>query len=477
MITKLLCRRTFTTSIRDALNPQNVGKELKIQGWIKSIRHHKAITFLDIDDGLNHGEQRLQVVFSSPESGLEELNYHSAVQVEGTLQKSEHKGQAVELIGSRIQYLNPVKNEEYPFQPRKRFSDEMLRNFPHFRSKLNDFASMLKVRSAASWAFHDYFRRHDYLQIHTPILTSNDCEGAGEQFLVMPANESIAQSMKKETIEDLKSAYFDKRVFLSVSGQLHLEAVCNGISKVYTFSPAFRAEMGRTRRHLSEFSMIEAEVAFVQDIQQLLDLQEDLVKSCLKSILDTNQADIEYYLKLADLKMKTKAANLDHLHQVLNNKFVCMTYKEAFDILNKNQDKFQVPPDPENGLGKEHELFLVEDYCNHVPVFITEWPKHTKAFYARRLKDDLVSACDLLFPSVGELSGGALREDNYEILKSNIEAQNIQGLDWYLDLRSSGAAPMAGFGLGFERFIQFILKAYNIRDTIPFSRRPHDCKM
>merc|ERR1712156_392281 len=281
--------------------------------------------------------------------------------------------------------------------------------------------------------------------------------------------------MKKET-KELEEAYFDKRVFLSVSGQLHLEAICNGIKKVYTFSPAFRAEMGRTRRHLSEFSMVEAEVAFLDNIEDLLVLQEDLIKTCLKSVLDSHQKDIEYYLKQQEFQMKkdskrkTNQDILEHVTKILDNSFIVMTYKEAFDILDASNEKFEEKPDRLRGLGKEHELYLVEKHCQNVPIFIIDWPKETKAFYARHKEEGLVSACDLLFPSVGELSGGSLRENNYDILKANIEQMSVEGLNWYLDLRSSGAAPTGGFGLGFERLVQFLLKIYNIRDAIPFSR-------
>ena len=206
-------------------------------------------------------------------------------------------------------------------------------------------------------------------------------------------------------------------------------------------------------------------------------LIEHLIKSTLKSLLDNNQAELEFYLKLSDMKFKTKVAKLDHMHKVLDNSFIVMSYEEAFGIVHRSNEKFQTAPKKSEGLGKEHELYLVEKHCNNVPVFVIDWPKELKAFYARKIDDNLVSACDLLFPSVGELCGGALRENDHESLKFNIESLKIQGLDWYLDMRASGAAPMGGFGLGFERLIQFILKTQNIRDTIPFSRRPHDCKL
>ena len=463
-------------SIKDALDASNIGKKLSIQGWVKSHRKQKLFSFIEVDDGLTLGGKKLQVICDSDKI-QDGIKYHSAIKVTGTLIKSDHPMQEVELQADEIKLMSPMTNSKYPFQPRKKYDDEHPRNFPHFRAKLNDFSTMLRIRSALTFAIHEYFQSQNFIQIQTPVLTSNDCEGAGEQFLVTPANSEVSKVMKKTNIEDLNQAYFDKKTFLTVSGQLHLEAICNGIEKVYTFNPAFRAEKGRTRRHLSEFCMIEAEVAFLENHEDLLSLQENLIKKSLQKVLDSHQKDIEYYLYLSDLKFKANEANLNHLNKVLNNEFIIMTYQEALDILDKNRNEFKAPVDPNDGLGKEHETFLAEKYTNGVPIFIIDWPKNLKAFYARSKSENVVEACDLLFPSVGELCGGALREHDYEILESNIKKLGIEGLDWYLDLRSSGAAPMGGFGLGFERLVQFLLKTYNIRDTIPFSRRPHDCKL
>ena len=486
MFLQLLFRRSFSSkSIENALSLQNIGKKLKVQGWVKSLRLQKVNTFIDINDGLAKGGQRLQIVCPS-HLVPSELSHHSAIKVEGTLRKSDHKGQEVELEAENIVKISSNQNvDKYPFQPRKRYDEDYSRSFPQYRAKVNNFAAMLRVRSALTFSIHNYFRSKNYIQIQTPVLTSNDCEGAGEVFQVIPANEWISKKMKKGN-KTIDQAYFDQKVFLSVSGQLHLEAICNGIEKVYTFNPVFRAEMGRGRRHLSEFSMIEAEVAFIDDIEELLNVQEDLIKTCLKDVLNSHQEDIEFYLQqqhIVGKKSKTPTTILnhfDHIDKVLDSKFIVMSYYEAFGILEKSSEKFQEKPDKIRGFGKEHEIYLVEKYCQNVPVFVIDWPKETKPFYARHQHEnhDLVSACDLLFPSVGELCGGSLRENNYDILKDNIEHLNVEGgLDWYLDLRGSGAASTGGFGLGFERFVQFLLKIYNIRDTIPFSRRPHDCKL
>ena len=476
MISKLfLCQtRNSSTfvSLQEALKIKNVGKKLKIRGWIKAARVQKQNTFIDLDNGLGIGGQKVQVIVSS-DLVSEELIYHSALQVEGILQASTHSGQEVELLAENIKMINGIRNVEYPFKPRARYNDEHPRSYPHFRAKLNDFASLLRIRSGISHAIHDYFRAEEFIQIHTPILTSNDCEGAGEVFNVLPD--------KKINTDDPKESYFDNQVYLTVSGQLHLEAVCNGLEKVYTFSPAFRAERGKTKHHLSEFSMIEAEVAFMDNMEQLLCLQESLIKSSINTLMESHKLDLLNYLKLNSLKERSKLKQIKddfgHIETVLSNPFCILTYDEAFEVIQKAKTKFKSKPNREVGLQREHELYLVEHYCNKVPVFIVEWPKAIKSFYARRSKvnPNFVQANDLLFPTVGELCGGSLREDNYDILKSNIPQP--EKLQWYLDLRSSGAAPMGGFGLGFERLIQFLLKVNNIRDTLPFPRTPHSCKL
>lgn len=468
-------------TVKEALKVENVGKKLTVQGWVKAARLQKANAFVDIDDGLTIGGRKLQVV-AAHEKVPENLTYHCAINVQGTLKKSDHPAQEVELVTDAIDVVTPIlEKDNYPFQPRKRYDDDYPRAYPHYRAKLNDFASLLRLRSGLSHAFHDYFRSKDFIQIHTPVLTSNDCEGAGELFLVTPADEKVSKKMLREGGQDLSEAYFDTKVFLNVSGQLHLEAICNGLQNVYTFNSAFRAEMGRSRRHLSEFSMIEAEVAFLYNMSDLLFLQEDLIKSVIEQVLSTHSPDIEAYLHLNSLKQRVKKkgieSSLHHVETILKNKFIVMTYKEAFDALEKANESWQTKPCRTAGLGNEHELYLAGKYCSNVPVFIVDWPQELKAFYARRSKKDegLVLASDLLFPAIGELCGGSLREDNHQVLTHTIGDR--PELQWYLDLRGSGAAPMGGFGLGFERLVQFLLKIPNIRDAVPFSRSPHNCKL
>ena len=299
-----------------------------------------------------------------------------------------------------------------------------------------------------------------------------------------------------EVPDSRESSYFNQDVYLTVSGQLHLEAVCNGISRVYNFSPAFRAEHGRSRRHLSEFWMIEAEVGFANDLKSdVIDLSESLVKHVISSVLKSNNDDLESFVKLNNENTLTKhTTNLELLAAVadIHKPYVIMSYKEAMQVLNQNQNEFQSKPKVGHSFGNEHELFLVEKYCNNVPVYVIDWPKSTKPFYSRlhnnngreHSSEEVVSAVDLLFPKIGELCGGALREFREEILLQRMKEcatdddKLRKALQWYLDLRSvGGAAPSGGFGIGFDRMIQFILGINNIRDAMPFPRTPHKCRL
>lgn len=478
---------TLAPSIAGILNQDSVGQKFRVNGWVKSARVQKINSFFDIDDGLKHG--RLQVVIPS-EKIPDRVSYHSAVTVVGTLVKSNHPGQEFELHGEQLELVTPVGNTtscnqgqneacDYPFGPRKVYDDDFTRMFPMFRAKLGDFAAMLRVRDSLTHAVHQFFRDRQYIQIQTPILTSNDCEGAGEVFTVVPASNDVIKSIKKENVEDDKCAYFDRNVFLTVSGQLHLEAMCNGLARVYTCNQAFRAETGRSRRHLSEFCMVEAELAFVDKIEQITEVIESLVKNSVKSVVDSNQDDIFTYLKTAKMRKKDSSKlqlDLNHISQITNHPYITMSYHEAMDTLEKHSDKFKSKPRRGAAIGKEHELFLVETHCQGIPVFVIDWPRSAKPFYARRLDNDTVSAVDLLLPEIGELCGGTLREHRPEYLEETIKG-NFKDLEWYLDLRKCGAAPTGGFGLGFERLLQYILQINNIRESIPFPRSPHSCRL
>lgn len=475
-----------------------VGKRVKIGGWVKAARKQKNVTFLDIGDG--SCSNRLQVIATAAvEDGAgadspPRLGYHSCVEVEGTVAESTHKAnQQVELIADRIEVVAECHDrlpsgKSYPFRPRQKYQPEYVRQFPMFRAKLNDFAALLRLRNGLSQSIHRHFQDEGFVQIQTPLLTDNDCEGAGEIFVVRPRDNFI-KSKEDGTFDTGQAAmvgsaeeteYFNKPVFLTVSGQLHLEAVCNGLGKVYNFSPVFRAERGRTRRHLSEFTMVEAEEAFVTTTEVLAARIERLLKEAIRNTLDTNFQDLEAYTQL-----KSKRSKLDELSGLLNSNFAVLGYDEAFEVVMANSASFQEKP-VYGELGKEQELYLAENYCGGKPVFVVDWPASSKPFYAATEGDGIAKALDLIFPSVGEVAGGSVREHRAHALEERLNSMrctNDSGdndnqppaLQWYSDLRRAGSAPTAGFGLGFERLVQFMLGVNNIRDTLPFPRSPHQC--
>ncbi|KAK4887586.1 hypothetical protein RN001_003857 [Aquatica leii] len=426
-----------------------LGDKIQIKGWVKSLRKMKETAFLDINDG--SCRQNLQVVL--PIEQLKLLSTGSSVIAKGTLTKTP-RGQ-LELNSHLVEvYGDSNLNDGYPFAPKKTYSPVYLRQCLQFRLRDTKFASFLRVRDAAFLAVHNYFCKNGYINVHTPILTSNDCEGAGEIFSVVPDNKNMLKRMNTDHIAD-DETYFDSKVFLTVSGQLHLEAAAHSLSKVYSFGPTFRAENSKSRLHLSEFYMIEAECAFMDDLEQLMDMIENLIKTVTNEILYAKDDDID----------KFKEGQLDF--SWLSKEFAVLTYKEATTLLS-NSSNFKFIPN--SSLNKEHEHFLVK-HCGNVPTFVINWPKALKPFYAKEQEDSHVAALDLLVPNVGELVGGSLRENDYELLKNKLPSN---ALDWYLDLRKFGGVPTGGFGLGFERYLQFVLGIGNIKDAIPFPRWPHN---
>eukprot|EP00088_Acartia_fossae_P033370 TRINITY_DN3415_c0_g1_i1.p1 TRINITY_DN3415_c0_g1~~TRINITY_DN3415_c0_g1_i1.p1 ORF type:complete len:467 (+),score=58.53 TRINITY_DN3415_c0_g1_i1:42-1442(+) len=464
MIWRGLVRNYCTTaasysrlSISQLLKEKPLG-DCQITGWIKSARKQKETTFLNISDGSSH--KNLQIVVPTSLIG-QDVKHHSAIRVKGELVESSHRGQDLELQAQNLEVINSC-TEPYPIQPRKHFSQGFVRKFPGYKAKTNSTAALLRLRNHMSQEINRYFQQNGYIHIHTPVITSNDCEGGGEVFRVSCDNIEKKEDNSKQVSG--KEEYFDKPVYLTVSGQLHLEAICNGISKVYTFNPAFRAEKGRTRRHLSEFWMVEAELAFVEDLEDVLDVMENLIKHVAKALVDHHAEDMNTYATSAKVQNR-----LEYISRIIENKFHRISFEEARTILHENSEL----PKVEDDFSREHELFL----CDHLqgPVFVSNWPKSSKPFYMRECHHDcsLVSSVDLLVPGVGELCGGGLRELDANKLKSSI-ADNPD-LDWYLDLRTKGSAPTGGFGLGFERLIQWLLDVENIKDTIPFYRTSHEC--
>lgn len=453
----------------------------------------KENTFFDISDGST--SQKIQVIIPST-LHVDHLTTGASVVASGPLNKTP-KGQ-LELKANKLEVPGKCPlTDGYPFLPRKSYPDDYIRQYLHLRPRTNKFSSLLRVRDAASLAIHEHLHSEGYVNIHTPILTSNDCEGAGEVFVVQPENKSLLKSMKKSGVSQ-EETYFDTKAFLTVSGQLHLEAAVHGLSKVYTFGPTFRAENSRSRLHLSEFYMLEVETAFSDSIEDLTNLIEKLLKGVTSRTLDKCNEDI--------LKVHNKS--LEDFAWVQKN-FPIVTYEEAVGIVKRNEAALGKLNN--EGFTKEQEIFLAKHFGD-VPTFVINWPKKMKPFYMSGCPTDdtkvsltraslhygfnllfvqhfgelvilykmfsysEVSALDLLAPSVGEIAGGSLRESDYNKLKEKLSESNPK-LDWYLELRKYGNVPTSGFGLGFERYLQFLLGIGNIKDCIPFPRWPHNCAL
>ncbi|XP_006824041.2 asparaginyl-tRNA synthetase-like [Saccoglossus kowalevskii] len=365
-----------------------------------------------------------------------------------------------------INMIGTCDSEVYPIKVKTRHSFEYLRQYPHLRCRTNAFGSLLRVRNAATMLIHSYFQDNSFIHINTPIITSNDCEGAGELFKIEPEKQ-VDESSESEECKH----FFDVPVYLTVSGQLQLEAMASGLSKVYTFGPTFRAENSQTRKHLAEFYMVEAEVAFTQSLEDIMQIMEGCVKCVTNRIIEQCPHEVELFHK------HVAASNhKDLLKKILDKTYKRITYSDAINILQKKKG-FEFPTQWGCDLQSEHEKYLVK-YFNNVPVFVTDYPACLKPFYARDNQDspNTVAAVDLLMPVIGELFGGSLREERLDVLQNNLTTQGqASEYEWYLDLRKHGSVPHGGFGMGFERFLQCILGIDNIKDTIPFPRFPHSC--
>ncbi|KFB43767.1 AGAP001276-PA-like protein [Anopheles sinensis] len=439
------------------------GDKVNVKGWVKSIRKMKGNLFVDVNDGSDPTNFQLVV---NKEKHIDTA-YGSSIEASGTLVASP-KNQFELQVDSLTEIGKCPLAEGFPFYPKKTYPPEYIRNHLHLRSRVSSMCSTFRLRHEATKAFNDYLAKDGFVQIHTPILTSNDCEGAGEAFLVKPSNEKLLKSMMKDGVP-VEQAYFDRATFLTVSGQLHLEAMAHGLDKVYTFGPTFRAENCKSNIHLSEFYMLELEEAFMDSLEELADRVEDMVKHVTKCLLEKSAADLRLVRKL------TTEQPLEEAFDWTEKPFPRMNYDEAIRVLKANQSKLKSPVDALEGINKEQELFLI-DYCRS-PVFVCYWPKNIKSFYMRENKQNgqLVDALDLLVPHVGELVGGSVREDNYDRLQHKLP--NLELLQWYLDLRKFGGVTTAGFGLGFERYLSWLLNVHNIKDVIPFPRWAHNCVM
>ncbi|EAA01739.3 AGAP001276-PA [Anopheles gambiae str. PEST] len=450
------------------LSPDNCkpGNKVNVKGWVKSIRNMKGNLFVDINDG--SGPQNFQLVINK-EKAIDTA-YGCSVDACGVLVASP-KNQLELHVDTLTEVGKCPLTEGYPFYPKKSYPPEYIRNHLHLRSRVNSMASTFRVRHEATRAFNEYLQRGGFVQIHTPVLTSNDCEGAGEAFLVKPLNEQLLKGMAKENVP-LEHAYFDRATFLTVSGQLHLEAMAHGLDKVYTFGPTFRAENCKSNIHLSEFYMLELEEAFMGTLDELTHRVEDMLKSVTKSVIDRSAADLSVVRKS---NSQDGGGQLEDCFRWIDKPFPRLTYDEAMHILQANEAKLKSPVRREEGINKEQELFLVE-HCQS-PVFVCLWPKAIKSFYMRENAQNpsLVDALDLLVPHVGELVGGSVREDSYDRLRRKLP--NADVLQWYLELRKFGSVTTAGFGMGFERYLAWLLNVHNVKDVIPFPRWAHNCVM
>lgn len=443
------------------------GEHIKVQGWVRTKRELKELAFLDVSDGSSL--QGLQVVVNHDLPGYEQtlklLNTGSSVSIEGELVESQGKNQRIELIANLVRVWGTADLETYPLQ-KKRHSFEFLRTIAHLRSRTNTLGAVFRVRNACSAAIHQFFQERDFMWIHTPIITASDCEGAGEQLAVTSLNLQQVPLADDQTV-DYSQDFFGKPTYLTVSGQLEGEIMASAFCNVYTFGPTFRAENSNTSRHLAEFWMVEPEMAFC-DLQGDMDLAEAFLKHIFQAVLESCPEDFEFF------NLRIDQSVLETADKIINSEFERITYTEAIKQLEKTSRQFEFPVEWGLDLQSEHERYLSEDLFKK-PVIVTDYPKQIKAFYMRMNDDDqTVAAMDVLVPKIGEIIGGSQREERLDRLEQRIISQGLPLEDywWYLDLRRYGTVPHAGFGLGFERLVQFMTGMANIRDVIPFPRTP-----
>ena len=455
------------TRIAEVLSSQDAGSQLTIMGWVRTRRDSKGgFSFIEVNDG--SCMSNLQIIadekLDNYKSEIQKLQTGCSIKVVGALAVSPGKGQKMELQATVIKVMGWADPEEYPLQ-KKRHSFEFLRTIAHLRPRTNTFGAVARVRNAMSRAIHSFFQERGFIYIHTPIISGSNCEGAGEMFQVTTLD--LNQIPKKEGHPDFSKDFFGHPANLTVSGQLQAEIYALAMGDVYTFGPTFRAEDSNTSRHLAEFWMVEPEMAFC-DLEGDIALAVDFLKYLFSYILEHCEEDVEFFNRFIDSSVKQTLEN------VASQDFELLTYTEGVDLLKKAKEKFEFPVNWGSDLQSEHERYLCEKVFKK-PVIIIDYPKEIKAFYMKLNEDGkTVRAMDVLVPRIGEIIGGSQREDDYNTLLERIKAMNLSPEDywWYLELRKFGSVPHAGFGLGFERLIQFVTGLSNIRDVIPFPRTP-----
>ena len=469
------------TKIVDALRSTAFGEAIDVKGWVRSHRSSKAVDFIALNDGSTI--KNIQIVADTDKFDYEilrQITTGACIHVEGTLVESQGKGQTSEILATSIEIYGLCGND-YPMQ-KKGQTFEYMRKYAHMRLRTNTFGAVMRIRHNMAIAIHTYFHQHGYFYFHTPLITASDCEGAGQMFQVTTKNLYDLKKTEDGKI-DYSDDFFGKQTSLTVSGQLEGELGATALGAIYTFGPTFRAENSNTPRHLAEFWMIEPEVCFI-DMDELMDLEEDFIKFCVKWALDNCKDDLEFLNQMIDKGL------IARLEGILKDDFVRLPYTKGIEILQeaiKKGKKFEFPCNWGDDLASEHERFLVEEYFKK-PVIMTNYPKAIKAFYMKideknpvldgKEMAPTVQGTDVLFPQIGEIIGGSVREESYDKLLNEIKERNIpmKDMEWYLDTRRFGSCPHAGFGLGFERLILFVTGMQNIRDVIPFPRTPNNAE-
>ncbi len=456
------------TKVVDVLKLNDFGTEVNVKGWVRTHRSSKAVDFIALNDGSTI--KNVQIVVDPTkidENTLKQVTTGACISVVGELVESQGAGQSVE-IQCRSLELYGTCGSDYPMQ-KKGQSFEAMRKNAHLRLRTNTFGAVMRIRHNMAIAIHKYFHEHGFFYFHSPLITASDCEGAGQMFQVTTKNlYDLKKDEQGKIIYD--DDFFGQPTSLTVSGQLEGELGATALGAIYTFGPTFRAENSNTPRHLAEFWMIEPEVAFI-DLNDLMDLEEDFIKYCVQWALDNCQDDLEFLNKMIDKTL------IERLQSVVKGSFERLTYTRGIEILQdavKNGHKFEFPVSWGMDLASEHERYLVEEYFKR-PVIMTDYPKEIKAFYMKLNEDGkTVQGTDVLFPQIGEIIGGSVREESYDKLMKEIKDRNIPEKDmwWYVDTRRYGTCPHGGFGLGFERLILFVTGMQNIRDVIPFPRTP-----
>ena len=472
--------------VKDILLSSKTGEKTLVKAWVRTRRGSKNVNFIAVNDGSTiHNLQVVADTEKFDEQLLRDINTGSALAVEGLLAESQGSGQKIELIAEKIELLGMADPEKYPIQPKKH-TLEFLRENAHLRFRTNTFGAVFRLRHAMAYAIHHYFNKKGFNYLHTPIVTASDAEGAGQMFRVSTL-DPVKPPLTEEGKIDYSKDFFGRPTNLTVSGQLEGELGALALGEIYTFGPTFRAENSNTTRHLAEFWMIEPEMAFY-DLKDNMDLAEEFLKYLIKYALDNCRDDLQFLANRLAQEEKNKPKDqrsmdlVEKLEFVLNSDFVRITYTEAIDILKNSKpykkNKFQFPVDWGIDLQSEHERYLVEKHFK-CPVILTDYPKDIKAFYMKQNDDDkTVRAMDVLFPQIGEIIGGSQREESLEKLEKRMEEMDIPAEEmwWYLDTRRYGSVVHSGFGLGFERFVQFITGMGNIRDVIAFPRTPKNAE-